>query len=73
MDEEFSGFEAQTPKGPIAVSFSTGVARFPHDGVSMQDLLIRADGALLQVKQGTRRAVRWVEAGSPAPSAPGTA
>jgi len=56
-------FEARTPRGPLPVSVSAGVARFPQDGLTMQDLLIRADGALLQVKQDGRGSVRWAQAG----------
>jgi diguanylate cyclase (GGDEF)-like protein/PAS domain S-box-containing protein len=63
MDPGFFHFDAQTPRGTFAVSVSAGVARFPQDGRTMQELLIRADGALLQVKQDGRGTVRWARAG----------
>lgn len=65
LGEHFGAFDAPTPHGLIRVSVSTGAARYPQDGITMQDLLIRADGALLQVKQSGRGRVRWVE-GAPA-------
>lgn len=55
----FFRFDARTPRGTMAVSVSAGVARFPQDGRTVQDLLIRADGALLQVKHEGRGTVRW--------------
>jgi diguanylate cyclase (GGDEF)-like protein/PAS domain S-box-containing protein len=64
-------FEAQTPRGPLPVSVSAGVARFPQDGLTMQDLLIRADGALLQVKQDGRGSVRWAQPGQDDAAGPG--
>jgi diguanylate cyclase (GGDEF)-like protein len=61
-DPGFFRFDAHTPRGTFAVSVSAGVARFPQDGQTMQELLIRADGALLQVKQDGRGTVRWAQA-----------
>jgi diguanylate cyclase (GGDEF)-like protein/PAS domain S-box-containing protein len=62
LGEHFGTFDAPTPHGLIKVSVSTGAARYPQDGTTVQDLLIRADGALLQVKQSGRGRVRWVDA-----------
>lgn len=62
MEPGFFHFDARTPRGTFAVSVSAGVARFPQDGRTMQELLIRADGALLQVKQEGRGTVRWAQA-----------
>jgi diguanylate cyclase (GGDEF)-like protein/PAS domain S-box-containing protein len=61
LGEHFGAFEAPTQRGSIPVSVSTGAALYPQDGHTMQDLLIRADGALLQVKQSGRGRVRWVD------------
>ena len=61
LGEHFGSFDAPTPHGLIKVSVSTGAARCPQDGTTVQDLLIRADDALLQVKQSGRGRVRWVD------------
>jgi GGDEF domain-containing protein len=41
------------------VSVSAGVARFPGDATTVQDLLIRADETLYRVKQQGRAAIGW--------------
>lgn len=75
LARDFCRFDARTPRGTVPVSVSAGVARFPQDGRTMQELLIRADGALLQVKQDGRGSVRWAQAdpddaAGPGPSGP---
>lgn len=62
LDHGLNGFEVRTDIGTIAVSVSAGVARYPEDAESIQDLLIRADGALNQVKHDGRGAVGWYDA-----------
>jgi len=61
LDHGLSQFEVRTAIGTIAVTVSAGVARYPEDGDTIQDLLIRADGALNQVKQDGRAAVGWYD------------
>ncbi|MEI6029213.1 MAG: EAL domain-containing protein [Betaproteobacteria bacterium] len=56
-------FHVQAEVGSISVSVSAGVARFPEDATSMQELLICADGALNRVKQHGRAAVGWFDEG----------
>ena len=53
----------QTLRGTdVEVSFSIGIAVFPEDGSSPQDLLQRADEALLQAKRtGPAKVVRYAE------------
>ena len=53
----------QTLRGTdVEVSFSIGIAVFPDDGSSPQDLLQRADEALLQAKRtGPAKVVRYAE------------
>src|SRR5437870_9724538 len=53
----------QTLRGTdVEVSFSIGIAVFPDDGSSPQDLLQRADEALLQAKRtGPAKVVRYQE------------
>ncbi len=72
LGEDFCCFDAATPRGAFRVSVSSGIARFPQDGRTVQDLLIRADGALLQVKQAGRGRVRWFQGQGPSatPGAP---
>jgi diguanylate cyclase (GGDEF)-like protein len=46
---------------PVQLSFSAGVASFPEDAIAFDELLDRADQALLEAKrQGKNRAVAWV-------------
>ena len=56
-----SSFQVQAQIGSIPVSVSAGVARFPQDATSMQELLICADGALNRIKQSGRAAVGWYD------------
>lgn len=54
-------FQINTPSGPVTVSVSAGVARFPDDARNVQDLLICADERLYRVKQQGRAAVGWAD------------
>jgi len=72
LKHEFCHFDARTPRGNFPVSVSAGVARFPQDARTMQELLIRADGALLQVKQDGRGSVRWAQADPDDAAGPGS-
>lgn len=54
-------FQVSTPSGATTVSVSAGVARYPEDACTVQDLLICADEVLYRVKQQGRAAVGWAQ------------
>ncbi|NTW38807.1 MAG: GGDEF domain-containing protein [Cellulomonadaceae bacterium] len=43
-----------TPRGPVALSVSGGIAHAPGDGVALRELYAAADAALYRAKQGGR-------------------
>jgi diguanylate cyclase (GGDEF)-like protein len=59
LSQRLTRFELDTPSGTTTVSVSAGVARFPDDATTVQDLLIRADETLYRVKQQGRAAIGW--------------
>lgn len=60
--ESFSGRDGRVAR----ISFSAGVAEFPRDGQSLDELYRAADTALYQAKAGGRN--RVMPAGSPSPA-----
>jgi diguanylate cyclase (GGDEF)-like protein len=63
-----------TEMGPLKVTCSLGVAEFPRDGASKEDLFHRADEALYEAKRGGRNRTcvagrRSTTSAPPAPSA----
>lgn len=55
---EESGFEVPTSQAPIKTTMSLGVASFPHDAMTVTDLIHQADVAVYQAKmEGRNRTV----------------
>lgn len=58
-----------SPQSPVGVTFSAGVACYPDDGSTPEDLLRVADEALYAAKQGGRNQIRIAGDRSDCPSA----